>query len=179
MDASAPTPLPERPSVLDAFLFSARAAVAAVAAYLVYERFLTIPGAIWAAVSALLVSQPALHPSLRASLARCVANLIGAGFGSLAVAALGPTLPALALGVVATGMTCHVARLDDSLRPAYVAVAIVVLTLNPSLSVWAASLDRLLAVAVGCGVSIAVTFAFAVFLGGLKRHVLVRQGETE
>ncbi len=176
MDAPAPT---TPPTPLDALLFSTRAAAAAVVAYLVYERFLTIPGGIWAAVSALLVSQPELHPSLRASLARCVANLIGAGFGSLAVVALGPTPSALALGVIATGMTCHVARLDDALRPAYVAVAIVVLTLNPSLSVWAASLDRLVAVAVGCAVSIATTLIFAACLGGFKRHLLVRQGETE
>lgn len=171
---------PARPSLPEAAFFSARAALAATAAYFVYERFMTIPGAVWAAVSALLVSQASLHPSLRASLARCLANLIGAGCGAACVVLLHPGMAALAVGVVATGTACHLARLDDALRPAYVAVAIVVLTLsNSSSSVWAACLDRLLAVAVGCAVSIAVALAFDLASGGLRRHVVARQGETE
>lgn len=179
----APVPSPRIPP-LDAFVFAAKAATAAVTAYLLYERLLTIPGAIWAAVSAVLVSQPTLHPSLRASLARCVANLIGAGFGSLCVLGWGNGALALALGVLATGMVCHLARLDDALRPAYAAVAIVVLsTEGPAPAVWIASLDRVVAVAVGCAVAIAVGFLVDFGLAGpldrIRRHLPFRRDETE
>jgi uncharacterized membrane protein YgaE (UPF0421/DUF939 family) len=175
---------PARVTVFDAFIFSGKAALAAVAAYLFYEHVLTIPGAIWAAVSALFVSQPTLHPSLRASLARCIANLIGAGFGSLCAVTLGPTAAGLAVGVIATGMVCHLARLDESLRSAYAAVAIVILsTSGPAPAIWIASLDRVAAVAVGCAVAVVISLIFDFWLAGpldrLRGRVVTRTSDME
>jgi uncharacterized membrane protein YgaE (UPF0421/DUF939 family) len=54
----------------EAIIFSAKAAIAAVAGALCY-KFLNLPGTPWvAAVSAVLVTQPDLHSSLKVSLRR-------------------------------------------------------------------------------------------------------------
>ncbi|HEY8964823.1 MAG TPA: aromatic acid exporter family protein [Candidatus Methylacidiphilales bacterium] len=149
-DKAAPPPF----DATAALLFSAKAAVAAVLAYLIY-RGLNLPGAAWAApVSAVLVTQPTFQPSIQASIARFWANLIGALLGSLAVLLLGPTPWALAAAVVVAGFLCQAIRLDEGLRPAYVSVVIVIFTGGER--VWAGSFDRVLAVLVGCLVALVV-----------------------
>ncbi|HEY4951840.1 MAG TPA: aromatic acid exporter family protein, partial [Verrucomicrobiae bacterium] len=73
----------------EAIIFSVKAAVAAVVAALLYE-FFDLPGAPWvAAVSAVLVTQPSLHSSLKASLFRVIANLAGAFGGAALSIAIG------------------------------------------------------------------------------------------
>ena len=58
----------------EAVIFSAKAAVATVIAAVSY-MYIALPGAPWvAAVSAVLVTQPDLHSSFKASLLRVVAN---------------------------------------------------------------------------------------------------------
>src|SRR5580693_4543104 len=111
----------ERPKPLEALVFSAKAAVSAVVAVLAFN-LTGLTGAGWAAVSAVIVSQPSIHPSFRASLTRVTANLIGACLGAVMSALLGHTLLSLACGVLITGLVCHFLKLDDALRPAYAAV---------------------------------------------------------
>ncbi len=146
-----------RMSAGDAFIFSSKAAVAAVAALLVYGLF-NMPGAIWAPISAVIVTQPKLHPSFKASLLRVAANLIGAFIGALASAVAGHTILAMALGVLATGLVCSFARLEDAVRPAFAAVVIVTLSGEPH--VWSGSLVRVLGVTIGCVAALAVGFLF-------------------
>jgi len=120
--------------------------------------FFGLPGAIWAAVSAVIVTQPSLHPSIKASLTRIIANLIGAFAGAALSTILGHTLLALAVGIMLTGLICHFSRLDDALRPAYAAVVIVIFATEKR--AWSGSLDRVFAVLVGCLCSLAVGFVF-------------------
>ena len=54
---------------VEAIIFSLKAAVAAVIAVVCYDDF-HLPGAGWAAISAVLVLQPDLHSSWKASLTR-------------------------------------------------------------------------------------------------------------
>ena len=141
----------------DAFVFSLKAACSAVVALLCFDLF-HLPGAIWAPVSAVIVTQPKLHSSFKASLLRVAANLVGAVVGAVATACTGHELLALAVGVLATGLVCHFAKLDDALRPAFAAVVIVTLSSEPH--VWRGSLDRVLGVTTGCLASLAVGLAF-------------------
>src|SRR5665213_1509465 len=102
---------------LEAVIFSAKAAVAAVFAVMCYDD-LGLPGAGWAAISAVLVIQPSLQSSLKSSLARVVANVAGAFGGAILGISIGHTLPALAIGVMLTGLICYLLKAEDVMRPA-------------------------------------------------------------
>ncbi len=147
-----------RPTGRDALLFSLRAAVAAGLSFVCY-RATHLPGLSWAPVSAVLVMEPTLRPSLQASLVRFAANVTGAVCGMAVSVSLGPTPFAIVAGVLATGTVCHYARLDDGRRPAYVAMMIVLLNTGGG-SVINESADRLAAVVTGCLVALLVSFAF-------------------
>jgi len=142
---------------LEAVIFSLKAAIAAVAAVICYEDF-NLPGAGWAAISAVLVIQPTLHQSFKASFTRIVANLAGAFGGAMLNVLIGHPLPALAIGVMLTGLICYLLKADDAMRPAFAAVVIVTFTSNTSK--WDSSLDRVIAVIVGCFWAIAIGFLF-------------------
>ena len=142
----------------EAIIFSAKAAVTTVVAALCY-KFFQLPGAPWvAAVSAVLVTQPDLHSSFKASFMRVVANLVGAFGGAALLAATGQPVTAMAIGVLATGLACYLLKQDDALRPAFVAVIIV--TLIGESSKWHNSIDRVLAVIIGCVCALVVGFLF-------------------
>jgi|HubBroStandDraft_4_1064222.scaffolds.fasta_scaffold582107_2 uncharacterized membrane protein YgaE (UPF0421/DUF939 family) len=89
---------PEAPAThFEALIFSTKAAVAAVAAVLLFG-LTGLAGGIWAAVSAVIVTQPSVHPSVKASLMRVIANLIGASVGAVMSVALGHQMLSLAVG---------------------------------------------------------------------------------
>jgi uncharacterized membrane protein YgaE (UPF0421/DUF939 family) len=147
---------PQTPTThFEALIFSAKAAVAAVAAVLLYG-LTGLTGGVWAAVSSVIVTQPSMHPSVKASLTRVVANLIGASVGAVMSILLGHQLLSLAVGVLVTGIICHFTKLDEALRPAFAAVVIVIMSLDTK--GWYGSLDRVLAVFLGCVCALAVGF---------------------
>lgn len=143
---------------IDALLFSAKAAVSALLADWVFGLF-HLNGVVWAPISAVIVSQPTLHPSVQASLYRVAANLIGAFVGAVLITVIGHPMVSMGIGVVLTGLVCHFAKLDDALRPAYAAVVIVTLSSEPS--AWFGSMDRVLGVSVGCACALAVALVFS------------------
>src|SRR5271168_4108289 len=99
--------LPAQKRHLAAVIFSLKAAVSAVAAALVYQG-LALPGGPWvAAVSAVLVTQPDLDGSLKASLLRVAANLSGAFGGAVLLELIGQPIIAMAVGVMITGLVCY------------------------------------------------------------------------
>src|SRR5271154_6989659 len=150
----------------EAIIFSAKAAVAGVSSALCY-KFFQLPGAPWvAAVSAVLVTQPNLHSSLKASLMRVVANLAGAFGGAALLVAIGQPLAAMAIGVMVTGLVCYLLKQDDALRPAFVAVIIV--TLTGETAGWHSPLNRVAAVVIGCLCALVVGFLFDKLSGGFK-----------
>jgi uncharacterized membrane protein YgaE (UPF0421/DUF939 family) len=142
----------------EALIYSSKAACAAVCA-MIAAGLLGSQGGVWAAVSAVIVTQPSLHPSVKASLMRVLANLIGAFIGSALSSLIGHSVPAMAFGVLFTGLVCYLWRLEDALRPAYVAVVIVILGSNAP-NAWLSSLDRLFAVILGCLAALAVGFVY-------------------
>jgi len=147
-----------QPRHFEAVIFSAKATVAAVAAVLVYQ-LLALPGLPWvAAVSAVLVTQPSLHSSLKASSMRVVANLAGAFGGAALSILIRQPLLAMAVGVMLTGLICFLLRQDDMLRPAFVAVILV--TLAGETDKWHSSRERVTGVVVGCLCALIVGFLF-------------------
>jgi uncharacterized membrane protein YgaE (UPF0421/DUF939 family) len=155
-----------QPRHFEAIIFSVKAAVAAVAAALGYKLF-GFPGPPWvAAVSAVLVTQPNLHSSLKASLLRVTANLAGAFGGAAVGVALGHPIAAMAVGVMLTGLICYLLKQDDALRPAFVAVIIV--TLSGENAEWKSSMNRVVGVVIGCVFAMAVGFLFDKLSGLFK-----------
>ncbi len=143
---------------LSAFIFSLKAAVGAVAAALVYQG-LGLPGGSWvAAVSAVLVTQTDLDASLKASLLRVAANLAGAFGGAVLLLMIGRPIIAMAVGVMITGLVCHLLKQDDALRPSFVAVIIV--TLFGGSNEWHNSINRVAGVLVGCACALLVGLMF-------------------
>jgi uncharacterized membrane protein YgaE (UPF0421/DUF939 family) len=166
-----------QPRHFEAVIFSTKAATAAVVAALVYE-FIKLPGAPWvAAVSAVLVTQPNLHSSLKTSLLRVLANLFGAfGGAALSVTIKQPVL-AMAIGVLVTGLVCYLLKQDEALRPAFVAVVIV--TLIEQTGKWHSSLDRVLAVVIGCAGALVVGFLFDKISGLFKLQTTADPKKTD
>jgi uncharacterized membrane protein YgaE (UPF0421/DUF939 family) len=161
-----------QPRHFEALIFSTKAAVTTVVAALCYKLF-QLPGAPWvAAVSAVLVTQPDLHSSFKASFMRVVANLAGAFGGAALLAATGQPVMAMAIGVLATGLMCYRLKQDDALRPAFVAVIIV--TLIGENNKWHNSIDRVFAVIIGCVCALVVGFLFDKLSGVSK--LLKRKG---
>ena len=154
-----------QPRHAEAVIFSAKAACGGVMAALCYD-FFHLPGAVWAAISAVLVTQPDLHASLKSSLTRVVANLAGA-FGGAALAGIfNHALLALAVGVMLTGLVCYFLKVEDAMRPAFAAVVIVIFTADTTK--WHNSLDRVVAVIVGCACALIIGFLFDKLSTGLK-----------
>ena len=150
----------------EAITYSAKAAVSAVAGVLGYE-LLHLPGSPWVAgVSAVIVTQPSLHSSLKASSLRVTANIVGALVGAGLVLLIGYPLAAMALGVMIMGLACYALKQDDMLRPAFVAVILV--TLAGETNEWQASLRRVVGVLMGCACALAVGFLFDQLLKGVK-----------
>ncbi len=162
-----------QPRHFEAIIFSVKAAIAAVAAALGY-KFFGFSGAPWvAAVSAVLVTQPSLHSSLKASLMRVIANLAGAFGGAALGVALGHPIVAMAIGVMLTGLICYLLKQDDALRPAFVAVIIV--TLSGENAEWKSSMNRVVGVVIGCVFAMVVGFLFDKLSGSFK----LRQKDEE
>jgi uncharacterized membrane protein YgaE (UPF0421/DUF939 family) len=123
------------------------------------SRALHIANPIWAVVSSVVVIMPEVHASVASAALRVVANLIGAGVG-VAIAALSlPTLPSLLAGMAAVAGLCRLLGLDAAARSANVALLIVLL--RDAHAVIGSSETRVLLVALGCAVALAVTIVAA------------------
>jgi uncharacterized membrane protein YgaE (UPF0421/DUF939 family) len=114
---------------------------------------------LWAIVSAILVLQPDPQATQRNTLIRFVATLIG-GAASVGVVALGLRgVPAFAVALVVTCTVCAALALEEGLRPACVATA--VLLIRPDAPATQAeelrfAIDRILAVTGGGVVSLLI-----------------------
>jgi uncharacterized membrane protein YgaE (UPF0421/DUF939 family) len=147
-----------QPRHFEAIIFSAKAATATVVAVLCYD-WSRLPGTAWvAAVSAVVVTQPSLHSSFKASLMRVIANLAGAFGGAALSIGIGQPLVAMAVGVMVTGLVCYLLQQDDMLRPAF--VAIILVTLAGDNDKWHSSLNRVAGVATGCLCALIVGYLF-------------------
>jgi uncharacterized membrane protein YgaE (UPF0421/DUF939 family) len=100
------------------------------------------------------------------ALTRVMANLIGAFCGAVFSMSVGHELPALALGVMFTGLACYFLKADEAMRPAFAAVVIV--TMNSDPDKWTGSWHRVIEVTVGCLCSLLVGGLFALAANRFK-----------
>lgn len=150
----------------EAITFSAKATISALVS-VVAHNLLNLPGLPWvAAVSAVIVTQPALHSSIKASLLRVVANISGALLGAFLSLLIGHPLGAMAVGIMLTGLACYAFKQDEMLRPAFVAVILV--TLAGETARWQTSAMRVAGVITGCVCALAVGFLIDQLLKQVK-----------
>ena len=151
---------------LEAITYSAKAAISAILGVVSYG-LLHLPGSPWvAAVSAVIVTQPTLHSSLKASMLRVTANIAGAFAGAALILTIHQPLTAMAMGIMFTGLVCYALKQDDLLRPAFVAVILV--TLAGDSAEWQTSLKRVVGVLDGCACALIIGFLFDKLLSGVK-----------
>ncbi len=141
------------------FIHSGRTAVAAVAALLV-ARFLRMPEAYWASITALIVMQSTFGAALSISAQRFVGTGIGAILGALAATYFHANVVVYGVLVFLVGLLCAMLQVDrTAYRYASITLAIVILiprTVGP----WAAASHRFIEVSIGIVVALAITAAW-------------------
>jgi uncharacterized membrane protein YgaE (UPF0421/DUF939 family) len=120
----------------------------------------------WALVSAILVLQPGLEQSLTTALVRIAANLIGTSAGLLVGYRWGVGTKEILGAIIVVVFLCEVFRLDLGLRSACVSV-IIVMTANEG-KVVSSSIERGVAVVVGCVLALILQLIFERVLARLN-----------
>src|SRR5215469_2153861 len=137
-------------------MHSARSAVAAAASLLAARAF-GPPESYWAAITTVIVLQSALSVAWTISLKRLAGTALGACIGALLAQNFGPSVIALAGGILVAGLICAILHLD---RAAYRFAGItmtIVMVLVPGQSPWTAAIHRFLEVSIGIAVGLILT----------------------
>jgi uncharacterized membrane protein YgaE (UPF0421/DUF939 family) len=129
--------------------------VAAVVAILVLYGLLGLPSGGWAVIAAALVFNAHADASLRQAMTLVIANVVGGAVSLLALYLCGSTIASIVVAMLMVAAICHLARLDDGLRAAYVCVAIV-LAIDQSAGM-SSPIERIASVAFGSLAGVAVS----------------------
>jgi uncharacterized membrane protein YccC len=108
----------------------------------------------WAIISAIIVLQPGLEDSLATSIARILANVVGAAVAFLVVRFLGDGTGQLLIAIAIIVLVCELTQLDMALRTACVTAVIVMLFSNGKFA--ATTVERPAAVMIGSVVAVVV-----------------------
>lgn len=134
---------------------SGRTTVAAVASLLV-ARFLRLPEAYWASITALIVMQSTFGAALSISAQRFVGTAVGAALGAVAAAYFQSNAAAFGLLVFLIGLLCATLRVDrTAYRYASITLAIIILIPHPE-GPWTAALHRFIEVSIGILVALVI-----------------------
>jgi uncharacterized membrane protein YccC len=151
----------ERPHNRESFklatLYAAQVVVASIL-LLVGYHYINERQSIWALVSAMAVTEPALQQSIVASATRIAASLVGGIAGMLAAHFLGYGAWQFLLTIVVVVFICERLRLDSAVRNACITVVIVMMFQEGKVFAWGAG--RVMAVIVGCVLALMVQLAF-------------------
>jgi len=134
-----------------------KTAIAAVSCVYL-ARWLKIPEAYWAVITAIIVLQSNIGATLNASWTRLIGTAIGAVTGGVFVEFVGTGALAFGLALVLVVMICDFSGLTDSYRLAGVTLAIVML-INRLGPTWIVAGERFLQVALGIIVGVIVSIA--------------------
>lgn len=133
--------------------------VAGTVAIVLLSRHFGYKEEFWFLISYLLVLTPDSAEAMPLATARMKANLCGAAGALLALSTHLPQLAGFALALVATGVLCSLWSVMSSCRVA-MAATIIVLSHEPGAHLWDSALQRIVAVALGCALGLAVTYLF-------------------
>jgi hypothetical protein len=131
-----------------------RTAVAGTAA-MFFAKYLRLPEAYWAAISAIIVLQANLGAALRESTVRIAATAIGATVAIPFVAYFGTNLLGFAVAVFVTVVLCSLLNLQSGMRLGAVTVAVILLIEHHG-KPWTPALHRFLEVSFGIVVALVV-----------------------
>lgn len=134
----------------------------ALAAGLSYglAQWLHLPGAYWAAISAIVVMQSEVGATVTASRDRLAGTAIGAVVGWLTVFFWHHSLVVFALAILAVMVLCSTLRFENAGRLGGVTVAIIVL-IPYNDPPWKVAVERFLEVSFGIGISLFIALAWA------------------
>jgi len=135
--------------------------IGAAACYLLYILF-PDHQFYWSIISVLLVLAPDHHDTVRLSLARMKANIIGAAVGLAAFLLFPICLPVLCASVVVTILVCTFIRLGNATRSALAALIIVLIQQGEESSPRSAY-ERMICVVAGCLIALIINALFALF----------------
>jgi uncharacterized membrane protein YccC len=162
-------------SVAESCVYAGQAVVASLAILAGYN-WAGRQGGMWAAVSAVLVLQPGFRQSLAASVIRVIANLLGAGIAVVVGLAVASRPAAVGLSLVLIILVCEFAKLDAGVRSACASVLIVSVGAG---DIYGRGLERATAVAIGCGMALALQVLLQPALEQFRRGVAGgRSGES-
>ena len=147
----------DRQSLKTAAVYAAQVLVSS-SLLLVGYHFINERQSVWALVSAMAVTEPALQQSIAASATRIVASIVGGVAGMLAAHFLGYGAWQFLLTIVVVVFICERLRLDSAVRNACITVVIVMMFQEGHVFAWGAG--RVAAVIVGCVVALMVQLAF-------------------
>jgi uncharacterized membrane protein YccC len=123
----------------------------------------------WTMLSILLVLSPEVKDSSRLTVERVKSNLIGSSVGLLCVLLPVPQLVMMVLGIAVSIVICHFFNLMNVARTAVVALIIVVIHGQETMTNWAA-VERFLCVTLGCLIGFSVSGTTSFLSDKLRRN---------
>ena len=132
---------------------------AAAVACLYLTEWLKLSQGYWAVISAVIVIQPDVDETLRASRGRLVGTVIGAAVGGVFIALFGAQVWSFGIAVPAVILICASLGLMESHKLACVSAAIVMTIGHPESS-WIFAFHRFLEVSIGIAVALLVSALF-------------------
>ncbi|MEO8760718.1 MAG: FUSC family protein [Bacteroidia bacterium] len=124
----------------------------------------------WTLLSILLVLSPDDVDAKRLAIERMKANLIGSAVGLLCYVIYKPNLYIILVGVVITIATCYFFKLMNVTRTA-LATLIIVFIYEQKSATWHSAIERLLCVAGGCLIGVAITLLTAIVVNYLRKKL--------
>ncbi|MGA9883661.1 MAG: FUSC family protein [Candidatus Acidiferrales bacterium] len=140
-------------------MHAVRTTVAATGALLI-ARLLRLPEAYWAAITTMIVMQSTLGAAWTISKQRLAGTAIGTGLAALLATYLGASWAVFGGGVLVAGVICAVLAVGrNAYRYSGITVAIIVLV-TTSDPYWLVAVHRLVEIALGIAVALAITAAW-------------------
>lgn len=136
--------------------------------YELYTHFEN-PQLYWVLLSIVLVISPEAKDSKKIAIERFKANLIGSGIGLLCYFIGTPDRFIIAVGIILTISVCYFFNLMEVVRTAVVAIIIVMIHEQDSLS-WTAAVEHL-GVAIGCVIGLLVTVITSFGINFLRKKL--------
>ncbi|MCP2045303.1 FUSC family protein [Pontibacter sp. HSC-36F09] len=152
---------------VDMVLYIIRCTIGFLIGYMLYLAFPQFEF-YWTMISILLVLSPEVKDSSRLTVERVKSNLIGSSVGLLCVLLQVPQVLMMVVGIAVSILVCHFFNLMSVARTAVVALVIVVIHEQETMSNWA-GVERFSCVALGCVIGYGVSGATSFLFDKLKR----------
>ena len=153
---------------VDVVLYMIRCTIGFLIGYTLYLAFPQFEF-YWTMISILLVLSPEIKDSSRLTVERVKSNLIGSSIGLFCVIIPVPQVVMMALGIAVSILVCCFFNLMSVARTAVVALVIVVIHEQETMSSWA-GVERFLCVALGCMIGYGVSGMTSFLSDKLRRN---------